>query len=124
MPTTSWSRMEAERAFERARRAHRRATLVCRLRLRRERCGCLAVVEPGAWRAASERVREIPLTAIRGTVEPNRAADFDCGFHPTPPARSRWQRLWLAEHNGTVLPPISVVRVGDRYAIRDGRAHV
>jgi hypothetical protein len=69
-------------------------------------------------------VREIPLDAIAGTVEPSRAELFDGEFRPTGGARSRWQRLWLAEHRGAVLPPISVVRVGDAYAVRDGHHRV
>jgi hypothetical protein len=32
--------------------------------------------------------------------------------------------VWLAEHRGAVLPPISVVPVGDAYALRDGHHRV
>jgi hypothetical protein len=32
--------------------------------------------------------------------------------------------VWLAEHQGAVLPPISVVQVGDVYAVRDGHHRV
>ena len=32
--------------------------------------------------------------------------------------------MWLAEHRGAVLPPISVVCVGNGYAIRDGHHRV
>ena len=28
--------------------------------------------------------------------------------------------MWLADYYGTPLPPISVVQVGDTYAVRDG----
>jgi hypothetical protein len=69
-------------------------------------------------------LREIPLDAIGGTLERNRAADFDSGFRPAPPTRSRWQRVWLAESRGTVLPPISVVQSGGAYVIRDGHHRV
>ena len=69
-------------------------------------------------------IREIPLDAIGGTLEPSRAALFDGCFRPAARARRRWQRLWLAEHRGEVLPPISVVAVGDAYAIRDGHHRV
>jgi hypothetical protein len=69
-------------------------------------------------------LREIPLAAICCTLEPNKAPLFDRDFRPAPIARKRWQRLWLAEHRGTVLPPISVVAVGDAYAIRDGHHRV
>jgi hypothetical protein len=69
-------------------------------------------------------VREIPLDEIAGTVEPSRAKLFDSAFRPRTRARSRWERVWLAEHRGTSLPPISVVRVGDAYAVRDGHHRV
>ena len=49
---------------------------------------------------------------------------FDASFRPAPAARSRWERVWLAEQRGQVLPPISVVPVGDGYAIRDGHHRV
>jgi hypothetical protein len=79
-------------------------------------------------RAASARVdrgiREIPLCAIRGTLEPSRARMFDGAFRPAGMARSRWQRVWMAEQRGQALPPISVARVGDAYAVRDGHHRV
>ena len=67
---------------------------------------------------------EIPLDAIRGTTEPNRAAQFDQEFRPAALTRRRWQSIWLAFHRGATLPPISVVRFGDAYAIRDGHHRV
>jgi hypothetical protein len=69
-------------------------------------------------------VREIPLCSIRGTLEPSRATQFDPDFRPAPIARGRWQRVWLAELRGAPLPPISVVPVGDAYAVRDGHHRV
>jgi hypothetical protein len=128
MSTTALSKMEAERAFARAARARRLASLTCRLRRGNGGCGGLAVYDqdtsrrPGA--SAGRRVREIRLDAIAATVEPNRASQFDRGFRPAAPTRSRWERVWLAEHRGTVLPPISVVHVGTTYAIRDGHHRV
>jgi hypothetical protein len=68
--------------------------------------------------------REIPLSAIRGTLEPSRAAQFDPDFRPAPIARTRWQRVWLAEQRGAPLPPITVVAVGDEYVLRDGHHRV
>jgi hypothetical protein len=84
-------------------------------------------VDSRAARAAANlggRIREIPLDRIRGTLEPGRAGMFDGAFRPAPAAAARWQNLWLAEHRGTVLPPISVVRIGDEYAVRDGHHRV
>jgi hypothetical protein len=120
-----WLRLEADRAFTAATRARRRAALLGRVRRAgRAMCG-LPVYDPGARRGAGARgVHEIPLEAIAGTVEPNRAAEFDHHFRPKPPSRCRWLRIWVAFHSGVTLPPISVVPIGDAYAIRDGHHRV
>ena len=110
--------MDAGRAFARERRARRRATLTRRNRR-------LPVYDETQRRASGIPVRlEIPVDAIAGTVEPSRAAMFDCAFRPGKLARSRWERVWMAEHRGAVLPPISVVRVRGGYAVRDGHHRV
>ena len=123
----SWAQIEAEKAFSSARRARRRASLARRLRGDREACGQLPIHDETALRSGSATglgLREIPLEAISGTVEPNRAAQFDREFRPASLTRSRWQSVWLATQRGTLLPPISVVPVGDAYAIRDGHHRV
>ena len=116
--------MDAQRAFLRATRARRRAAV--RRALGRGRAGCarLPVVDPETVTATRGRVSEIPLNQITGTVEPARATLFDAAFHPAPAAATRWQGVWLAEHRGVVLPPISVVRVHGGYAVRDGHHRV
>jgi hypothetical protein len=120
-----WSRLEAERAFTAASRARRRAELLGRVRrLGRAMCGLPVYDELAKTRTAAPGVREIPLEAIAGTTEPNRAAQFDQHFRPRPLTRPRWQRVWEAFHRGVTLPPISVVQVGDVYAIRDGHHRV
>jgi hypothetical protein len=128
MLMTGSDQLDAERVFARAARSRKRAAL--RRWLRREPAarGQLPVYDECALRGMrarpGRRVREIPLEAVRGTLEPNRAALFDRCFRPAASARQRWQRLWVAEHRGAVLPPISVVAVGDAYAIRDGHHRV
>jgi hypothetical protein len=119
--------VDAERAFTRMRRSRRRAALLRRVRRQPASHGQLPVYDErqlenrGRLRLG---VREIPLAAICCTLEPNKAPHFDRDFRPAPITRRRWQRLWLAEHRGAVLPPISVVAVGDVYAIRDGHHRV
>ena len=123
----SWAQIEAEKAFSSATRARRRASLARRLRGDREARGQLPIHDETALRSGSATglgLREIPLEAISGTVEPNRAAQFDREFRPASLTRSRWQSVWLAAQRGTLLPPISVVPVGDAYAIRDGHHRV
>jgi hypothetical protein len=125
---SSWSQIEAEKAFSSASRARRRASLTRRLRGHAAACGRLAVHDGTTLGAGPEAAglgrREVPLAAINATLEPNRAEHFDREFRPAGPTRSRWQSVWMAEQRGTLLPPIAVVRVGDAYAIRDGHHRV
>jgi hypothetical protein len=125
---SSWSQIEAERAFSAEARERRRASLARRLRGCAGACARLAVHDERTLRSARAGaglgLREIPLEAISATVEPNRAAQFDRDFRPAAPARARWQSVWMAEQRGTPLPPISVLQVGDSYAIRDGHHRV
>ena len=122
---SSWLQVEAEKAFGRATRARRRARVICRLRRRGcDCCGRLTVADRASGGGARRGVREIPIERITGTLEPNRAEHFDPEFRPAASARERWQRLWLAEARGAVLPPISVVPAGDGYAVRDGHHRV
>ena len=122
MLLTGSPHIDAERAFNRAARGRRLAALTRRLRsldVIDERCLRRRRNPPG------REVVEIPVAAIHGTLEPSRAEQFDTDFRPAPIARTRWQRVWLAEHRGAPLPPISVVPVdSDSYALRDGHHRV
>jgi hypothetical protein len=126
MLMTGSAPMDAERAFRRVSRARRLSSLW--QRLRGDRPGRLAVVDGRSLPRSSVRpergVREIPVDAITGTLEPSKASLFDRMFRPAAAARARWERVWLAEHRGSVLPPISVARIGDRYAVLDGHHRV
>jgi hypothetical protein len=126
MLSTGNPRMDAQRAFDRQARAARRHTLIARLRRGCLECARLAVFD--ARHPASNLgggVREIPLDAIKATVEPNRARQFDAFFRPAAKrTRGRWERLWLAEQRGEVLPPIAVVPTGCGYAVLDGHHRV
>jgi hypothetical protein len=116
---------EAERAFGKAVRARRRASLMRRALRRCIECASLGVFDGnGLTRSAGRGVRDIPIEAIAGTLEPHRAAQFDGEFRPTKLVRRRWTSIWLAEHRGVALPPISVASVGGAYAIRDGHHRV
>jgi hypothetical protein len=126
MLLTGNPQIDAESAFRRALRARRRAALLGTLR--RNPAPMLDVVDEHDVLRARTRVprgiREIPLDAITATLEPSRAPQFDRRFRPSRVARGRWQRVWLAAHRGEMLPPISVVQVGNRYAVRDGHHRV
>jgi hypothetical protein len=128
MLMTGSTEIDAGRAFAQAARARRRAALGRLLRRRPGTDERLAVYDEGSARRRAVRVgrgvREIPLDAIGATLEPSRAALFDRRFRPAPAARARWERIWLAEQRGQALPPISVVPVGDGWAVRDGHHRV
>ena len=119
-----WTQMEAERAFRRANAERRRAGIARRLRRVPSECGRLAVHDALPTSVDRPGIREIPLERIVGTVEPNRAHQFDREFRPSPKTRDRWLRVWMALNGGAALPPITVVKVGDSYAIRDGHHRV
>ena len=86
MLLTGMPEMDAERAFAREARARRRAALVRRLRRVPAACARLAVYDERSLpRAGRRAVREIPLDAITGTVEPSRVNLFDGDFR-LPPA--------------------------------------
>ena len=126
MLLTGNPRIDAESAFRRATRARRRAALLGTLR--RSPAPMLDVVDEGDVLRRRTRVargvREIPLDAITATLEPSRAPQFDRRFRPAGIAACRWQRVWIAAQRGETLPPISVVQVGNRYAVRDGHHRV
>jgi hypothetical protein len=128
MLMTGSGQIDAERAFTSVTRARRRAALGRRLRRRPACAGRLEVYDERAFRAGVPRpgrpLREIPLEAIRGTLEPSKADLFDSDFRPAPLTRRRWERLWLAEQRGAPLPPISVVAVTDGYVVADGHHRV
>jgi hypothetical protein len=126
MLMTGSSAIDAERAFARAARGRRRAALARRLRRAPDDSGLCVYGEPQTRRASAiaRGIREIPIAAITGTLEPSRARMFDRCFRPAARAQTRWERVWLAEQDGAVLPPISVVEVGDGYAVRDGHHRV
>jgi hypothetical protein len=126
MLSTGSSRIDAERAFAREIRARRRAAVARRLRLGRTRADALPVYATAAAASAGlPHVAEIPLDAIAGTLEPSRARQFDRCFRPRAAAQERWERIWMAEDRGTILPPISVIPVGDgQYALVDGHHRV
>src|SRR3954471_6544898 len=98
MMRTGSGLIDAEYAFTRARRASRRAALARSLRLSTVDRRLPVYCTSGRPRRAGQKgLREIPLEAIAGTLEPTRAAQFDGAFRPVAKsARRRWERIWLA----------------------------
>jgi hypothetical protein len=126
MISTGNTHMDAQRAFDKAKRAARRHAVMTRLRRGCLSCSRLAIYDVRMRRTGfGGGVREIPLEKISATVEPNRAAQFDRWFRPSAKmTRGRWERLWVAEQRGETVPPISVIQIGCEYAVLDGHHRV
>jgi hypothetical protein len=119
--------LDAEDAFDRARRLHQRHHLAARLRgqphqldlptLKEE-----AILGLGGTRDPRELV--IPIREIVGATD-GAAGKFDRDFLPTD-ERSRWrfQAIAVALGEGRTLPPIEVYRLHGRYYVSDGHHRI
>ncbi len=68
-------------------------------------------------------LQPVPLDRIVGSLDRNH--DFDRVFMPTQVhSRSKWMSVDAAYMMGTVLPPISLYKVGDAYFVVDGHHRV
>jgi hypothetical protein len=120
--------IDAQTAFSRERRRHRRERVAGWL-LRRPSPARLTSLEQALGSAAPAVRRPvglaaIPLASIAGTAETAKTRSFDARFRPAATSRARWERLWIAGRRGAPLPPISVYRLGGRHFVRDGHHRV
>jgi len=68
-------------------------------------------------------MRAVPVGLIRGSE--GRCQDFDPGFRPLrPDCRDRWVRIAVARLMRTLLPPVTLTLVGDRYFVVDGHHRI
>lgn len=68
-------------------------------------------------------VQAVPIARIIGTE--NRFADFDREFLPLVRRdRHRWARIHALYREGKPLPPVSLIKIGNFYFIRDGHHRV
>jgi hypothetical protein len=66
-----------------------------------------------------------PIAQIQGSATKGRSQDFDRSFRPLKfHNEKRWLSLATAQLKGIALPPISLVKVGDIYYVRDGHHRV
>ncbi len=77
----------------------------------------------GTGEATYRGIQAVPITRIVGTE--NRFADFDREFLPLARRdRHRWARIHALYREGRPLPPVSLVKVGDFYFVRDGHHRI
>ena len=128
MLMTGSPHIDAERAFTRAARARRRAGIMRGLRRVPKACRRLAVYDPRQVRdrdaAAGRRIREIPLGAISGTLEPARAELFDDAFRPAPPRARAGSASGSPSTAARCCRRSPSSRWSDGYALRDGHHRV
>jgi hypothetical protein len=118
--------LDAEDAFDRARRRHERHHLAAALHRQPHRLDLPTLQEDALGHLGRRDPRElvIPLRDIVGATD---AADgkFDRDFLPTD-ERSRWrfQAIVIALRGGKSLPPIEVYRLRGHYYVSDGHHRV
>ena len=79
--------------------------------------------ELGPWRQAYLGSRTVAVESIVGSE--GRYADFDDEFLPLRgSSEERWRSVYAALRRGEGLPPVSLLKVGDAYFVRDGNHRV
>jgi hypothetical protein len=77
----------------------------------------------GPWRQAYLGSRTEPVESIVGSE--GRYADFDDEFLPLRgSSEEKWRSVYSALRRGEELPPLSLLKVGDAYFVRDGNHRV
>jgi hypothetical protein len=119
--------LDAEDAFDRARRQHQRHHLTAALRGQPHRLDLPTLKQAttlGLGGSRNPGELEIPIRDIAGAVD-GAAGKFDRDFLPTD-ERSRWrfQEIVVALREGETLPPIEVYRLHGRYYVADGHHRV
>ena len=77
----------------------------------------------GPWWLAHLGGRTVPVESIVGSE--GRYADFDDQFLPLrDSSEEKWRPVYAALRRGEVLPPVSLLKVGDAYFVRDGNHRV
>jgi hypothetical protein len=119
--------LDAEDAFDRARRQHQHHRRAAALRGQQRRLELptlkeAAILGLGGSRNPSEQ--EIPLRQIVGATD-GADGKFDRDFLPTDErSRGRFQAVVTALREGKPLPPIEVYRLHGRYYVADGHHRV
>jgi len=111
--------------YRRALDKGRRGKLWSMLTRRPRRLLALAVVEANCKiRARCDTgLQTVPIDQICGSE--GRAGDFDRDFNPLKRhTQQRWLGIAEARRQGTKLPPVALVRVGDLHFVRDGHHRI
>ncbi len=67
--------------------------------------------------------KTVPLSQINGSEA--RTNDFDRSFHPlSNRTMGRWTSVARARREGTPLPAVELIKVGENYFVRDGHHRI
>jgi len=119
------SRRKAGFLFSRAKTRATWRTLWYKLHRKENKLQDLTQIARDAKRqpAAHSGVVNVPLDKIIGSE--GRTDDFDGAYNPLKSHnRDRWIGIAAARRNGTTLPPVDLIQVGDSYYVRDGNHRV
>lgn len=73
--------------------------------------------------ARAAGLRSVPLAQI--VASESRSADFDQRFRPLQTHTwDRWRSVALALWQGDALPPVELIEIDGRYAVRDGHHRI
>ncbi|MCU0497727.1 MAG: hypothetical protein MUF87_10280 [Anaerolineae bacterium] len=115
--------LTARREFTRMIGAGRSKKLQAMLTMRSRRLESLTQERGYVTAQRHGGLQVISINAITGSE--NRADEFDREFYPMADhLEMRWARVAIAHLRGIKLPPIEVIRVGERYYVRDGHHRV
>ena len=119
--------LDAEDAFDQARRKHQRHRLAAALHGQSHRLDLPTLKEAATMGLGGSRNAGEEEILLRDIVGATDGADgkFDRDFLPTD-ERSRWrfQAIAMALREGSELPPIEVYRLHGRYYVADGHHRV
>jgi hypothetical protein len=119
--------LDAEDAFDRARRQHQRNHLAAALRRQPHRLDLPTldkVTVRGLGGSRNPTEIDIPIREIVGAVD-SAAGKFDRDFLPTDErSRGRFQAIVTAIRRGETVPPIDVYRWHGRYYVADGHHRI
>ena len=77
----------------------------------------------GPWRQTYLGRWTVPVESVVGSE--GRYADFDDEFLPLySSSEEKWRSVYAALRRGEFLPPVSLLKVGDDYSVRDGNHRV
>jgi hypothetical protein len=125
----------ADQGVRAVRNAHRVYQRICATACLRRLMGRVLGRKTGLLNLETEKTRYTVTGCHDGglqTVEIRRIVgsecrtrDFDSDFYPVGgKLKERWVSVAVARQMGTLLPPVSLIRMGDGYYVRDGHHRI